>query len=274
VDASLTFIGTATTLLRLGPFTLLTDPNFVHRGQWVYLGYGLASQRRTEPAMQPADLPPLDGVLLSHLHADHFDRVAKAQLDRALPIVTTPHAAGRLEKSGFSAAVPLEPWSSHELVRGEDRLRITSTPGTHGPGLMGRLLPPVMGSVVELEQAGAVTMRVWITGDVLFRPQLAAVAERWPDLDAMVIHLGGTKVFGVTVTMDAEQGMNLVELIRPPLTLPVHYDDYGVFKSPLSHFLAEARRRGWAKEIRTVHHGETTHLAPAGRADRDSASRA
>jgi len=40
-DCSLTFIGTATTVLRLGDFTLLTDPNFLHKGQRVYLGYGL-----------------------------------------------------------------------------------------------------------------------------------------------------------------------------------------------------------------------------------------
>ncbi|HET9771306.1 MAG TPA: MBL fold metallo-hydrolase [Acidimicrobiia bacterium] len=264
MDAELTFVGTATTLLRLGPFTLLTDPNFVHRGQWVYLGYGLATRRRTEPAMQPEDLPQLDAVLLSHLHADHFDRVAKASLDRSLPIVTTSHAAGKLERAGFSAAVPLEHWSTHELIRGDHRLRVTSTPGTHGPGLLGRLLPPVMGSVVELEHAGAVTTRLWITGDVLFRRELGAVRERWPDLDAMVIHLGGTRVFGFLVTMDGRQGMDLVELIRPGLTVPVHYDDYSVFKSPLSQFLAEARRRGYGGQIRTVHHGETARLSPAG----------
>ena len=44
----LTFGGTATTLLRLGPFTLLTDRNFLHRGQKAYLGKGLFSTRRTE----------------------------------------------------------------------------------------------------------------------------------------------------------------------------------------------------------------------------------
>ncbi len=32
-DVTLTFGGNATTLLRLGPFTLLTDPNFLRRGQ-------------------------------------------------------------------------------------------------------------------------------------------------------------------------------------------------------------------------------------------------
>ncbi|MBW0112088.1 hypothetical protein I4I84_25560, partial [Pseudonocardia sp. KRD-182] len=62
---SLTFGGTATTLLRLGGFTLLTDPNFLHRGRRVHLGYGLTSRRRTEPALGPEDLPLLDGVLLS-----------------------------------------------------------------------------------------------------------------------------------------------------------------------------------------------------------------
>ena len=40
--------------------------------------------------MEIEDLPPLDLVVLSHLHGDHFDRVAEAKLDKTLPIVTTP----------------------------------------------------------------------------------------------------------------------------------------------------------------------------------------
>ena len=40
-DAGLTFVGNATTLLRLGAFTVLTDPNFLRRGQRAYLGKGL-----------------------------------------------------------------------------------------------------------------------------------------------------------------------------------------------------------------------------------------
>lgn len=262
---TLTFVGTATMLLRLGPFTVLTDPNFIHRGQWVYLGYGLVSRRRTEPAMQPEDLPAPDAVLLSHLHADHFDRVARASLDRQVPILTTPHAAGKLGSKGFSAALGLRPWEAHELVQGSDRLRVTSTPGTHGPGIVGRLLPPVMGSVVELEHGSETTLRLWITGDTLFRPGLAHVAERFPGLDAMIVHLGGTRALGLLLTMDGAQGADLVELIRPPTTIPIHYDDYGVFKSPLSDFLSEVRRRRTPGEITTVVRGETLTLPGRGR---------
>src|SRR3954471_9676649 len=80
--AEATFIGTATVLLRVGGFTILTDPNFLHAGDHAYLGLGLTSKRRTTPAMDLEDLPPLDLVLLSHHHGDHFDRVAAEGLDK------------------------------------------------------------------------------------------------------------------------------------------------------------------------------------------------
>lgn len=65
---TLTFVGTATAVLRLGGFTLLTNPNFLHRGQRAYLGKGMWSRRVTEPAMTVSDLPELDAIVLSHLH--------------------------------------------------------------------------------------------------------------------------------------------------------------------------------------------------------------
>ena len=92
-DVTMTFGGTATMLLRIGAFTLLTDPNFLHRGQRARLGYGLRAKRLTEPALQPTQLPPLDGILLSHLHGDHWDRIATRSLPKETPVVTTPEAA-------------------------------------------------------------------------------------------------------------------------------------------------------------------------------------
>src|SRR5215217_1936858 len=130
----MTFGGNATMLLRIGGFTLLTDPSFVRRGTRVYLGYGLWAKRLTDPALQPAQLPALDAIVLSHLHGDHWDRIATARLDRTTPVVTTRAAAQALVRRGFGEASDLAPWQVHTMQRGAETLRITAVPGVHGPG--------------------------------------------------------------------------------------------------------------------------------------------
>jgi len=227
---SLTFIGTATTLLRLGPFRVLTDPNFLRRGQRAYLGKGL--WRITDPAMLPHQLPRLDLVVLSHLHGDHFDRVARRTLDRGVPVITTSYAERRLRRWGFETH-GLVPWARHEVRRGDDVLSVEAVPAVHARGVMGRLLPPVMGSVLELSHRGVVTRRTYVSGDTLAGEHLDAIAEAHPDIDTAVVHLGGTRVlFHTVATMDAILGVDFLRRIRPRQAIPVHHSDYPVFRSP------------------------------------------
>jgi len=75
----------------------------------------------------------------------------------------------------------------------------------------------------------------------------------------MIIHLGGTRLLGMLLTMDARQGVDLTELIRPRVTVPVHYDDYSVFASPLSDFLDRAREHGLTG-IQPIARGESLEL--------------
>jgi L-ascorbate metabolism protein UlaG (beta-lactamase superfamily) len=259
-DVTLTFGGNATTLLRVGPFTVLTDPNFLRRGQRAYLGYGLFTKRLTDPALLPTQLPALDAILLSHLHDDHWDRIATRSLPKETPVVTTPAAARELAKKGFAQASDLSDWQSQEFTRGTTTLRITSVPGVHGPGLMGQLLPPVMGSVLELLRDGAVTWRGYISGDTVYRRDLGEVLERCGPLDVAIPHLGGTKALGFTVTMDGRQGADLVELLKPALVVPVHFDDYTRFSSGLGDFVAEVAARRAPGKIRAVRRGQTISL--------------
>jgi len=276
---SLTFIGTATTLLRLGSFTLLTDPNFLHRGQRAYLGKGLWSRRLTEPAMSPDQLPDLDAYVLSHLHGDHWDRVATRKLDRSPPVFTTTKAARRLSRYGFDSR-GMRTWDDSELRRGGETLRIVSLPGIHARGLLGPVLPPVMGTMLEhrLEHsvehrpehrpehsADGAPFRVYLSGDTLDGAHLDAVRERFPDIDVVVVHLGGTRVLAHQVTMDDAQGVSFLHRIRPSLAVPVHYDDYGVFRSPLQRFVDRSRSAGLATRIQVVARGATVTLPPMGR---------
>ena len=57
-----------------------------------------------------------------------------------------------------------------------------------------------------------------------------------------------------------DRGEKLVELLKPPVTVPAHFDDYDRFKSPLGDFVAEVGRRELPGELRTVQRGETVSL--------------
>ena len=136
-----------------------------------------------------------------------------------MPIATTGPAERRLRKWGFTGATALDTWDSWTASRGDERLRVTAVPGRHGPPLLHRALPPVMGSILELERGGRVQLRVYLTGDTLCGNYLRPIHE------------------------------------------PVHYDDYGVFRSPLSHFQYTMGTRRLDASLRVVLRGQTIPLA-------------
>ena len=72
-----------------------------------------------------------------------------------------------------------------------------------------------------------------------------------------VLHLGGTKIMGVMLTMDAKQGVQAIKLIAPRVAIPVHYNDYPVFKSPLEDFQKAVASAGLTKKVKYINRGET-----------------
>lgn len=255
----ITFIGTATTLIQVAGFTILTDPNFLHRGQRAYVGLGLTTKRLTEPARSVGELPPLDFVVLSHHHGDHFDRVAARGLDHNLPILTEPHAARKLRKQGFRSAVALSTWQSRVITDadGDAEVRVTSLPGQHAPRPLGYVVPPVMGSLLDFSRGGHRLLRLYITGDTLMHDGIGQIAERFGDIDLCLIHLGGTRIAGILLTMDGRQGVEALRVVAPREAIPIHYDDYTLFKSPLSDFRRAADAVGLPTAIHYLSRGES-----------------
>lgn len=261
-EGSILFIGNATVLLRYRGFTVLTDPTFVHMHEKVPLGYGLTTKRLTDPALDIADLPPLDFVLLSHFHGDHFDQVAERELDPSLPIITTPEAQKELTDRGFTNAVGLDTWSQIRVTKGEREVAVTACPGRHGPGVVDFVLPEVMGSVLEFPAAaGEPPRRIYVSGDTLVYDDLQEIPRRYPDLDLGLLHLGGTRVMGVMVTMDAKQGVEAMRIVDPDTVIPIHYDDYDVFTSSLEEFLEAAQQAGLRERVHPLRRGDTYAIA-------------
>lgn len=75
--------------------------------------------------------------------------------------------------------------------------------------------------------------------------------------DTNFLHQGDHAPLGVTVTMDADQGVRALQLIRPRTAIPIHYDDYTVFKSPLADLRAAVERAKLDTEVHDLERGET-----------------
>lgn len=62
-------------------------------------------------------------------------------------------------------------------------------------------------------------------------PELAEIPRRYSGqaIDLMLVHLGGTTIPSpsiplLMVTMDADMGVQLIKLIDPDVTVPIHYE--------------------------------------------------
>lgn len=282
-NASLFFVGTATTIIEWEGLRILTDPNFLHAGDHVHLGPGVSATRRTNPAIDLEELPHIDAILLSHYHEDHFDKLVEDKLSRSIPIITTPHAHSCLTSKGadsFTNVHALDFWDSlivdvkpKTVTTGKTAsLKVTGMPGKHvPPGPLNaaneilKAVPPTNGWMIELGYSApeasnadefASGYRVYITGDTLMVDELKEIPQRYKDLniDLMLIHLGGTTIPGpsmplLMVTMDAKQGVELMHLIDPDITIPIHYDDYDVFLSPLDDFKKKVEQAGLSAKV-------------------------
>ncbi|OBJ79148.1 MBL fold metallo-hydrolase [Mycobacterium colombiense] len=257
------FIGNATTLIRFGGLTILTDPAFLHKGEHVYLGHGIWARREVEPACQIPDLPPIDLVVLSHYHGDHFDDVAARELDVTLPIVSTADAVEKLNALGFGHGYPLETWESLVVRKGDAELAITAMPGKHATDdAVDELLMPVNGHLLDFSRSGNHLYRLYITGDTMLVDDLEDIPRRYPDIDLGLIHTGGTTFLVTVVTMTGEQGVRAVEITQPRTAIPIHYNDFSVFMSGLDDFKKAAEISSASAEFVYLAHGETYTFKP------------
>jgi L-ascorbate metabolism protein UlaG (beta-lactamase superfamily) len=112
--------------------------------------------------------------------------------------------------------------------------------------------------MLEFQSAShAARLRLYINGDTLLYKELREIPHRFPHIDLALLHLGGTKVMGIMLTMDGKQGAQALKIIAPDMTIPVHFDDYTVFKSPLDDFKKAVQQAGLENRVRYLQRGET-----------------
>jgi L-ascorbate metabolism protein UlaG (beta-lactamase superfamily) len=225
----ITHIGGPTALIEVDGWRLLTDPTFDPPGRRYSFGWGTFSRKLAGPAIAPADLGPIDAVLLSHdHHDDNLDPAGRALLPSANAVVTTVSGAERL---GGESAQGLAPWQTTRLeTDGRTPIEITATPCRHGPPLSRPIVGDVIGFALRWDgqQHGA----VWISGDTVLYDGVRAVADRLR-VGTAILHLGGVRfpVSGpLRYTMTAHDAVELCRLVQPHTAIPIHYEGWKHFR--------------------------------------------
>jgi L-ascorbate metabolism protein UlaG (beta-lactamase superfamily) len=177
---SAVWAGHATVLLRLGRRYVLTDPNLG--------GSLLIVPRITRASLSPRELPPLDAVVLSHMHFDHFDAKTLRKLG-SRPEVLFPSGG---EAYADEIAQPLKrglaPWQ-HVEVAG---LTITAVPARHQGGRYGiDFLWNHAFTGYLIEGAGH---RVFFAGDTGYDPDLfREIGRRFPGIEVAFIPIAPSR---------------------------------------------------------------------------------
>jgi L-ascorbate metabolism protein UlaG (beta-lactamase superfamily) len=268
---SVTPIGHATLLIRAGGFTILTDPDFLRRGEPARLGFRRVVARQADPAIDLDALPRIDLVVLSRLSEDRFDRIVRRRLARDVPIVAPAEARAALVAMGFSSVHALPAWDRLAIDRDGSWLRITSTPTRPRPALLSALAPQSMGNLMEFGRGdGAPAYRIWITGDTRVDDDLLTEwRTRLPEVDLAVLHLGGPGVAGIGHgSMDGDTALRLLRGLAPRVALPLALDDFGgTPAAPLDTQPPTITALGGAPQtrVRILARGDTHRFAPAPR---------
>jgi L-ascorbate metabolism protein UlaG (beta-lactamase superfamily) len=159
-------------------------------------------------------LEGVQAVIVSHLHADHFDSVAKERLPKDLPLFCQPGNEAAIRDAGFTDV---------RLITDQvdwNGVSITRTEGQHGDEATAQLMGPVSGFVFRAP--GEPT--VYWTGDTIwYAPVKSVVAEVQPDI--IVTHSCGASWKGSPpIVMDAEQTVAVCSAAPDSTVVAVHME--------------------------------------------------
>ncbi|MBP7527388.1 MAG: MBL fold metallo-hydrolase [Syntrophorhabdaceae bacterium] len=165
-------IGHATFLIQMDGVNVLTDPIWSERCSpvsWV------GPERYSKPGIRFEDLPPIDAVLVSHNHYDHFDiPTLKGLAKKGMPHAVVP--LGNLDLmrgTGIATVDELDWWQS---VRLTSSVTVTLVPAQH---FSGRTLwdrdQTLWGGFVISGPSG----NVYYSGDTGYGPHFREIERRF-----------------------------------------------------------------------------------------------
>ncbi|WP_439497311.1 MBL fold metallo-hydrolase [Bosea sp. (in: a-proteobacteria)] len=180
-------------------------------------------------------LAGVDQIIVSHLHADHFDGVARERVPKDLPLTCRPGDEGKIAEAGFTSVTPVD------CFQRIGSIVLKRVPAQHGSGAVLDKMGPVMG--FSLEAPGEPTL-YWAGDSILYPPLLEAVAATAPDV--IVSHSCGARWDGTLIVMDAAQTVSLCEAAPHATVIATHMEalDHATVSRAALRQAADARGIG------------------------------
>jgi N-acyl-phosphatidylethanolamine-hydrolysing phospholipase D len=222
-NPSVTWIGHATLLLRLGGLNILTDPHFSERASPV----GFAGPKRFHPpGVALADLPEIHAVVISHSHYDHLDVDSVRQLHQRgggklqffVPLGLKPWFA----ELGIDEVTELDWWQHVEL----DGVRFTLTPLQHWSA---RSLGDRNRTLWGGWAITAPDLNIFFAGDTGYSADFVEIGRRLGPFDLAALPIGAyePRWFMRRQHVEPAQALQIHRDIRARQSLGVHW---GVFE--------------------------------------------
>lgn len=216
MSLKITFIGHATLLIEWNGLRILTDPNFS--------GRVLFFKRLEALRYDPAHLPKIDAILLSHAHYDHLDLFSYKYIPSDIPIFIPEGMSKAITHFVKNPIVELATWGRHTIL---DKLEICAVPAKH-PG--GRLFfrwryPRCHGYVLTLNGES-----LYFAGDTAYRSDFSDLKNLFPIKTAL---LPAAQVFGNFYSQSCH--LNIDEMVQAwsdlgsPELIPYHWGSFFKF---------------------------------------------
>lgn len=260
-----TFVGHSSLLLQMDGLNILCDPHWSQRASPVSF---MGPRRHCAPGLKFEDLPPIDLVLQSHDHYDHFDvptlrRIAKTWSPH---LIVPPGVRGRLTGNRISSgseATELDWW---QMVSISPDLTVMAVPARHfsGRGLADRNRTLWSGYVLQ-GSFGA----VYFAGDTAYGPHFAEIKRRFPGIRVAFLPIGAYKPrwFMAAFHMSPEEALRAHMDLGAETSIGIHFGTFALADDGQSEPLDELRRALDSSsepkpQFCTLTPGESKHFAP------------
>lgn len=237
------WLGQATTLLRLGGRTILTDPHFAPHAGVTIAGRPTGRRRSIALPGQVADLPPIDVLVLTHAHMDHWHKPTLEQLVSPATTVFVPRHTRRLlpgRGRGFGRVVELRWEEALEL----DDLAITAWPCKHWGARW--LVDRHRGCNAYLIEgaAGPKPHTLLFAGDTAHTDAFDALASVRGGIDTAIMGIGNSYEPWSTVHATPEQAAAMARRMGARRLMPIHHSTFHDPQEPVGQPL-ERLKAAW-----------------------------